>query len=237
MNKAIVLTAFSRFAYLDDVFDSWSKVRGLDTWDFYVSIDYSPVQQQVEEYIETLADEHNMKIHSILQKKNLGVLKHPVVIMDRLFRDYDFVLRTEDDLVVSDGILEYYDHLSEEFAFDERVQTIHGFSVDDRTDNQNTVSLLYQFNPWVWGTWKHKWINLSSNWDYDYSTYEDRPGNKSGFDWNFNLRVYPKNNWFGVFPDVSRVKNIGAWGVHGTPENLPISKSFIPNNRPFREDE
>jgi hypothetical protein len=232
MRKAIVLTAYNRPDYLADVLDSWEAARGIDSWDFYISIDETDTEEFRE--VALLANFFQQKKHAntfiIRHKPKLGVLKHPYVVMDSLFSEgYDFVLRAEDDLVVSDGILEYFDYVARSYKDAVDVKTVHGFS-ETATGLEQVIIARHGFNPWVFGTWKRAWPELKENWDLDYSTYNGTPGNQSGFDWNFNTRVYPRNNWLGIHPSVSRVQNIGAHGVHGTPENLPKSPTFIPNN-------
>lgn len=225
MRKAIVLTAYNRPHYLRRVLDSWESVRGQDDWDFYISIDKSPEVQTIIDLARRFQKRTRATVYISALSENLGVLKHPYIVMDRLFQMYDFVLRTEDDLEVSDDILEYFNWTSGAFQGMADVKSIHAFSPDDAA-RPSVVRVKNEFNPWVFGTWKDDWADLKANWDLDYSTYNGTPGVESGFDWHFTSRVYPANSWYGVFPEKSRVLNIGAYGVHGTPENLPTSPTY-----------
>lgn len=232
MRKAILLTAYDRPEYLADVLDAWTKVRGIEDWDFIISLDDAgsdnpqiAATRQVSTYFNRI-----VAVRILSQDPKLGVLKHPRVVIGQLFDEgYDFVLRTEDDLVPSDGILEYFDWASRTFQDTPDVKTVHAYSAAER-GRETVARVARNFNPWVFGTWRASWSDLSANWDEDYSTFNDSPGRESGFDWNFDTRVYPKNGWFGVYPEVSRVKNIGAYGVHGTPDNLPKSPTFKAKN-------
>jgi glycosyltransferase involved in cell wall biosynthesis len=229
MRKAIVLTAYNRPEYLEQVLESWLKVRELNEWEFYISLDDSPVPETLNAMlaeIEWFAQEAPVSVYRFRNSPPLGVLKHPYVIMDYLFSEgFDFVLRAEDDLVVSDGILEYFSGMASMFEPQKDVLTVHGYSSKD-SDNEYASRLRVGFNPWIFGTWRDRWPILKSNWDLDYSTNDGVHMSRAGFDHNFNLRVYPDNGYFGVFPEVSRVLNIGAYGVHGTPDLLPESPSF-----------
>lgn len=231
MRKAILLTAHNRPSYLADVLDSWTTVRGLVNWDFIISIDEDDSEDGKD--VIQLADYFQRKrpteVKIVRHSPKLGVLKHPYVMFDSLFAEYDFILRTEDDLVVSDGILEYFEYASETFEHVPDVKTVHGYNGSPEGEEQ-VIFAAQGFNPWTFGTWKRAWPELKAEWDLDYSTYNGVPGNQSGFDWNFNTRVYPKQEWFGIYPEVSRIKNIGLHGVHGTPENLPESPTFTPHN-------
>lgn len=233
-SKAVVLTAYNRPEYLRQVLESWANVHGIQRWDFIISIDWSEDTHLIEDVVADFYDKiPNLII--ITHPKNLGVLKHPLEIMDYLFEEfgYEFIVRAEDDLVVSDGVLEYFEIAKHSFNSVMSIATVHAHSEDEEGE-LNKVYKEIRFNPWLFGTWKHKWDILRNNWDQDYSTYDTVPGNRSGFDWNFNLRVYPRYVLYGLYPEVSRVKNIGAYGVHGTPELLPPSPTFTMNNEPLR---
>lgn len=239
MKKAIVLTAYNRPDYLAEVLDSWLQARGLYEWDFYISLD-DPEDNELKADVLNVIDyfKNQYKAESfggsftlVRHSPKLGVLKHPYVIMGTLFQEgYEFVLRAEDDLVVSDGILEYFDWGARTFKDIPDVATIHGFSLADSSD-EKLVEPKEAFNSWVFGTWNTQWEFLKANWDIDYSTNDGVSGRRSGFDWNFDLRVYPKHGLRGIYPEVSRVLNIGAYGVHGSPEDLPATPSFRSRNQ------
>ena len=230
MKKAIVLTAFNRPDYLAEVLDSWLAVRGLEDWDFYISIDEYDPQSEVSSLATYFQRRALTEVYIIGQSPKLGVLKHPYVVMDALFADkYDFVVRTEDDLVVSDGILDYFDYAIGAFQDAHDVKTVHAYTSRE-TGSEHGLYATQNFNPWIFGTWAKDWPDLRDNWDLDYSTYNGVPGHQAGFDWNYNTRVYPSNEWYGIYPEVSRVKNIGEWGVHGTPADLPASPTFVESN-------
>ena len=232
MRKAILLTAFNRPDYLATVLDAWADVRGLEDWDFIISLDDAGSDNPAVTGTHSVASYFKRKVdvRILSQFPKLGVLKHPRVVIGQLFDEgYEFVLRTEDDLVPSDGILEYFDWVARTFSGVSDVKTVHAYSAAEQ-GRESVVRATPGFNPWVFGTWAKTWQDLADNWDEDYSTHNGVPGQQAGFDWNFDTRVYPKNNWFGIYPEVSRVKNIGEYGVHGTPENLPPSPTFKSKN-------
>lgn len=228
MKKAIVLTAFNRPSYLKQVLESWSNVRGAQGWDFIARIEPSELEREVRKEFEDL-DLFGPEFASfqiITNDMVLGVLEHPYVAFQDLFDDgYDFVVRAEDDLLVSDDILEFFSWVAETYEEDGEILTAVGFTEEVGADDR--VRRARSFDPWVWGTWRDRWESeIGPTWDHDYSTYNDFPGNQSGWDWNLNTRIIPRLGYQSIYPLASRVQNIGEYGIHGTPENIRRTSSF-----------
>lgn len=235
MKRAVVFTAFDRLYYLEKVLKSWTKVREKEGWDFYFSVDDGPSAGRAVEIIRTNTSEWPSwcNIHIVSQPKNLGVLEHPYILFEEAFKKYDFVLRAEDDLEVSDDILEYFMWASEEFKADESVATVIGYSEHDFPEGTNVAACIPEFGPWIFGTWKNRWSEyIGPTWDRDYSTFNDVEGNQSGWDWNLNTRVLPALGKVNVVPHYSRVNNIGVTGTHAKVEEYVTSSTFRPSYAP-----
>jgi hypothetical protein len=227
MRRALVLTAYNRPEYLRKVLQSWLKVRGLHEWHIVARIEPGELEGEVYDLLWRFYEEsQHPTMEIIVNPQPYGVLHHPWVAFEELFAaGYDFVVRAEDDLVVSDDILEYFTWASEYFASADSVATVHAFAGGH--GDASAVVVHPSFNPWIWGTWRGVWDGLiGPTWDHDYSTFNDFPGNQSGWDWNLNTRVFPAEGMSGAYPLSSRVNNIGVHGVHGTPENHATSPSF-----------
>lgn len=229
MNRALFLTAFNRPHYLSQALESWRKVRGLDEWAIYAQIEPSAYEaDQVQAIHRAFSGHPSVKV--VVNPTVYGVLHNPWVGFEHLFGSgYDFVVRTEDDLVVSADILEYFDWASDRFQNNPRVATATAFSLHDGEPDEAILSK--DFSPLVWGTWEDRWDGLiGPTWDHDYSTYNDQPGNQSGWDWNLDTRVFPEHNLLTLTPLASRVHNIGVLGTHSTPGNYYTSRSFSPDH-------
>lgn len=228
MRKAVFITAYNRLPYLQQVLHSWQSVRGLEDWHFVAMIEPSPVQEQVKEEFELFAAQNGLTDYEILiNPERFGVLHHPWVGFERLFNDegYDFVVRAEDDLVVSSDILEMFDWSAHRYESVEQVAAVNGFSITDGREGQ--VSLSPKFSPLNWGTWRGRWNDLlRDTWDHDYSTFNGVKGNQAGWDWNINTRVLPEAGMLCVVPDQSRVQNIGMHGTHAVPEDFIQAGNF-----------
>jgi hypothetical protein len=224
------LTAFNRPQYLKEALSSWQKVRDLEDWDIYVQIEPNDFAEEQANMVRVAFQDHP-SVEVLINPQVYGVLHNPWVGFERLFmaKNYDFVVRTEDDLVVSADILEYFGWAAEEFQNNSQVATVNGFTYRDGPSDE--VALVPLFSPLVWGTWQDRWEGfLGPTWDHDYSTFNGEPGNQSGWDWNINTRLFPQHQLLACFPLASRVHNIGIHGVHSLPENYSTSESFIPDH-------
>ncbi len=227
-SKAIAFTAYNRPGYLAAVLESWRNVRGLEDWYIYASVDPSPQTEAVVNlFAQFFRDEGLSLITTVVNDRKLGVLHHPWRSFEHLFNHgMDFVLRVEDDLKVSDDILEYFSWASEEFKGNEDIAAVIGYNPIFEGD-EGAVLIRDKFDPWNWGTWKDRWDTyIRDTWDHDYSTYNGQPGNQAGWDWNLDTRVLPAKGKSCVFPAQSRVQNIGQSGTHAQPSDFPQSLSF-----------
>lgn len=223
---ALFFTAYDRPQYLHDTLRSWEKVRGIQDWHVQMRIEPSHRQGDIYDLFHVFAETMMLRSYEIVVNPEVyGVLHHPYVGFRDLFLKHDFVVRTEDDLIVSDDVLEYFTWAEEHYRQASGVATVHGFSRG--RGQHDEVITNPEFNPWVWGTWKPVWDTvLEHTWDHAYTTYNVSPGFQSGWDWNINTRIFPKYGYRGAYPVTSRVDNIGYYGVHGTPDIIEKAPAF-----------
>lgn len=226
MKKALFITSYDRPDYLRETLASWESVRGLERWRVIARIEPSECSEELRGMFQSFFEKLNHPDFEIMVNPQCyGVLHHPWVGFEQLFRFHDFVVRAEDDLVVSDDILEFFEWASEAYRDDKQVATVHVFTHEEGVPEGTTLAT--GFSPWVWGTWRDRWRELlGPTWDHDYSTFNGFPGNQSGWDWNINTRLFPAQDLRSVAPCVSRSNNIGVTGVHGTADNFVTLPNF-----------
>lgn len=220
MKTELVFTAYNRPFYLNQVVDSWNAVRDLSLWDTHFYLEPS----EVEEAMTSIALNLNTTIDVSVNPERLGVLTNPWSALNSAFqRGADFVVLAEDDVVVSQDILEYFSWAAIEYQTGHNVLAVTAFSQLGE-GKANQVILSDNFNPLIWGTWRNRWDEfLKDTWDKDYSTGKP-DGSEAGWDWNIN-RIIANNNLKVVKPLHSRSDHIGELlGTHMTPDFYPESR-------------
>ncbi len=218
MKRRLVFTAYNRPVYFEPVMAAWTQVRGFGDWQPEVFLEPSPAA----EAMTGIAAEAGAAVTRNPLKR--GVLSNPWNALYTAFNaGADFVVLAEDDVLVSDDILEYFTWASTTFA-DQHILTVCACSFAPACapgHEQNTVRHK-QFTPLIWGTWADRWTDqLRDTWDHHYSTGTSEAP-QSGWDWNINLRIM--RDWDVISPIASRSTHIGRHGgAHTTAQTFPGS--------------
>lgn len=220
--------------YLEQTLASWSQVRSTEGWTFGFAVEPGKHHRHVLSMIYAWLSAHQPDGFVLQNQHRLGVLRNPHMILDYAFGDYEYVVLTEEDVVVSNDILEFFAHTGEKFASD--VDKTLGICATEWSGAppdlpHDTCYPVQNFSPLAWATWRDRWENiLRDTWDLDY-TSGPNPPNQSGWDWNIG-RILNARDMYFMFPAVSRSLHIGKHGVHITPEYFEASKafSFLPHH-------
>lgn len=238
MKKAFVLTIYNRPDYLAPVLESFRNVRGWSDWYVVFSIEPSAVQDKILEMVEEaaawLGDITDVAIQ--VNPERYGVLHHPWVVFDMLFEDgWEYVLRSEDDIILGADVLEYHSWAAEQFKDDPAVGIVTAFAGDYR-DHSAVHRRIGLGSPLAIGTWRNIWYDvLRETWDHDYST-GDTP-DTHGWDHNIHLRIFPSLGLHAILPNHTKVEHIGVYGEHSNPSIFWVQPPFDPNIPPqhYRE--
>jgi hypothetical protein len=212
MSIKLVFTAHRRPEYLKKSLESWSQVRGIKDLKIDVFLDLGDKQAEMLEVMEN----SSLCIEAHVNTERLGVLNNPWHALDHSFDNgSDFTIIAEEDILVSDDILDYFNAATSMYSADEVLGVCaHTYaSFGDPCE----LKLESRFEVLVWGTWKQSWEqHIRNTWDHDYSTGLSN-GSEAGWDWNLS-RVSKVTKPF-VHPGVSRSQHIGEQeGAHTTPQ-------------------
>lgn len=219
MKKELVFTAFNRPEYLRQTIDSWNNVRTLSQWNATFFIEPSEKEDEIAEIAMGL----NTTVTTYYNPDRLGVLINPWNALNNAFLNgADFVVLAEDDIIVSQDILEYFEFTSLEYETSYDVLAINAFS-DMGGGKPGDMIETRAFSPLIWGTWHNRWEqHLRDSWDKDYSTGLP-DGSQAGWDWNIN-RILQNEQMRIIKPLQSRSSHIGLFGTHMTPDLMPASQ-------------
>jgi len=213
MRRDLVFTAYNRPEYLQQTISSWNNVRNLKQWNATFYIEPSNQQAVVAEIAMALDTTVTTKINP----EKLGVLINPWNALNEAFESgADFVVLAEDDVLVSQDILEMFEWASVEYETSKHVMIINAFS-NSAEGKANQITQDPKFSPLIWGVWRKYWeSHLRDTWDKDYSTGNE-DGSEAGWDWNIN-RILADNELNVIRPMHSRSSHIGLYGTHMTPD-------------------
>lgn len=205
MNRVVVLTAWRRPGYLSDVLESWSKVRGVDGYKVIVRVE--PGSREVLEVLDRWREHLNLDVR--VNGRKLGVRMNPFQVIDDAFEDdAAFVVYGEDDVLVADDILEFY-----EWAAGRDPGGALGVIATQRwipysPGQENHAMQLPYFAATGWGTWIDRWYDvLRPGWER---------GDSRGWDWWIVDHLL--GPWDFVLPVYARSQHIGLeGGTHMTP--------------------
>jgi hypothetical protein len=215
------MTAYRRPHYLERALRAWGACRG--PIDMTVYIDPSDRTSDVRGVCEAFDVDH------VVRPERLGVLNAP-------FQASTFVLLAEEDVIVSDDVIEYATALARRHADDSDVLAVLAHTWRESGEPERYFP-SQQFHPLIWGTWRDRWQDIiAPTWDHDYST---GPGGgvEAGWDWNFGRVCRERGMWF-LEPEQSRAQHIGQHeGAHCTADYFPqtLTSSFTPVVPPVDE--
>ena len=239
MKKMVTFTVCQRPGYFVDVLDSWSAVRGIGDWIFNFRVEPTAELAAQLALIERFTTGTGLTTAVTVNPHRFGVLINPWYALSDAF-DYGagFCVLAEEDLLVSDDVLEMFGFAAANFEDDARIAAVCASSLEQIPPTAAGGELLVvadDFSPHIWGTWCDRWYGvLRDSWDTDYST-GNPDGSQAGWDWNIDKRILPREGLRTLRPVHSRSCNIGKLGgVHQIPSQFAatVAPSFTLHRPP-----
>ncbi|MGZ5253575.1 MAG: glycosyltransferase [Flavitalea sp.] len=181
----------------------------------------------VRDYIHHL-DGFRM-ITTYFSETNKGLANSIIEGVTLVFQKYDRVIVLEDDLVTSNNFLSYMNQALDFYEFNNRIFSISGYTSIIKNGDASKVYFTKRASSWGWATWRKRWNFI----DWEVKDYVDfyidaksrKEFNRMGSDLSGMLDKQMSgkiNSWairwcyhqfkqdlYTVFPQVSKVRNIG----------------------------
>lgn len=254
----IVMTAWRRPKYLRRSLTSWAVARNTGYVRRYLlALGRSGLQNDMIRIAHEEFPQLKIKVRLDSPEAQASPAMHRAIgeAVDYILEDQHvrYVICAEEDVVVSDDVLEYFDwargiHLSSILTI--CAHNVGGCGWDrhtiwkggvpdevlrdpDTLADQTAVHILPYFNPWVWGFTRDAWTQvIRPQWDWDQNS---GGMNDSGYDWNMAQRIMPRGGWHAVVPEAARSQNIGRdEGVYSSPAiyEQQVALSFREHREP-----
>ena len=205
-----------REKYLRETLSSWGRVRGVQDWHLVFALEPCRHAFPVAEFAQWVR-RCFASAEVVVADSQLGCLRNTRRAMRLSFdRGAEFAILAEEDIRVSDDVLEYFTWARDTYAAEEQVTAVCAHSLRTEAGGDADVVLREWFNPIVWGTWKDRWDTfIEPGW----GAYE---GNAESWDNNLRVQVALAGRQ-SVFPVRSRSLHTGQTS---TLTRAPLSEYF-----------
>ena len=241
MNYAPVLvTVYNRYSHFKQCIESLSKNTGANQTELFIAIDApfcdedKPAIDLVYEYSKSITGFKQVTI--FMREKNLGSIENSIQAYNEVFKKYERVIRFEDDNIFSVDFLEYVNEALDVYKNRKDIYAVCGYNypITMPPDYKHDIYAWTGFNAWGFGVWKDRWEAINREpliqelkaflndsimmKKLDVIAGHYRPalqrivdtGKYTG-DTIICYHLF-KNEYYCIFPSVSRVRNIGHDG-------------------------
>lgn len=172
----VLITTLNRYEHFVRCIESlrnntWSKYT-----DIYIGLDYPKNQshwngyENICKYLEGEFTEFK-SFNIIKRNENYGSSRNMLEMRENIFKNYDRMIRTDDDAEFSPNFLEYMNKCLEYYENDEDVIAVTGYSYPINWIVDNGSNVFKQnaiFHMWGTGMWRHKYRKLQQDFENAY---------------------------------------------------------------------
>lgn len=225
-----------RESYLRESLRSWGKVRGVQDWHLVFCLEPCRQVFPVAEFTQWV-NRCFASAEVIVNDDRLGCLRNTRRAMRAAFAcGAQFAVLAEEDVKVSDDVLEYFAWARDAYAADSQVAAVCAHAKSTETGGEHQVVRTAWFNPVIWGTWADRWGSfIDPGWGYC-------EGNTESWDHHLRLRIAEAGK-ASLYPVRSRAFHIGQVSTL-TPGTLAewfyqvsVSSSFAAHREPGQYEE
>lgn len=213
----LCVIAWNRPYYLQLVLESLQRAKNIDKYTVLFFFEPGCASNVALAQNFTGCKEKRIVINDV----RLGCHANKKKAMQAGFALSDFVILVEDDIVLAEDALQYFEQMCDEYATDDDVFTVTAYSPRCNRESGETCMPIENFyrtmrrqwyHPWAWGTWRNRWNELQQQkW--------------TGRDTDICNRI--RGNRCEISPVLSRANNIGLAGWHTSGEEAIHAKQQV----------
>jgi len=204
--KIITISLYNRPQYTTVLLGHLNECYGIEDYKIIICVD--PGSSEVYKMANEFRPGQTTVVHN---KVRLGCNTNIFQSLAMGFTLSDYNVHFEDDTIPGKDCLRYFEW-ARQFENDESIFTVSGYvNSDNRTEHYSpktndvkAVSRRLWYTPWGWATWKNRFLEMKSVWDFT---------GKNG-SWDYTVNHLVRRDRVELFPLVSRIQNVGA--VAGT---------------------
>lgn len=191
-----------RPGYLRRVLESWARVRGAQDARLALCCEPLPRAFPLDE-LEALAARAFGSVTVHVNERRKGCLVNTRDALAMAFAEDGFAAMTEEDIEVSDDILEYFAWARDAYCDDAQViaACAHMLHSSPRAPQHGAVRLP-SFNAWAWASWRDRWEGfILPGWGGE-------PRDREAWDAHLSLAIR-RHDRAAIHPACSRSLHIG----------------------------
>ena len=165
----VLIPTLDRYSHFKECIESLLMCTHVDKTDLFIALDY-PLKEvhwkgynKIANYVTEIKGFKSVTI--IKREVNFGVRKNTLDAREKIFKQYDRLILSEDDNVFSPDFLDFINQGLEVYKDRKDILSITGYQypVSLPQNYKQDVYLFSGFSAWCYGIWKDKWDSIDWN--------------------------------------------------------------------------
>ncbi|MEC9022413.1 MAG: glycosyltransferase [Pseudomonadota bacterium] len=129
----------------------------------------APYVQEIRQFIKTIRGFQSIQIKE--SPNNIGLARSIIGGVSEVLQKHQRIIVIEDDIVLSESALKYFNDALDFYQFSENIYSISGYNFPDFPRPKNYMFDTYiipRMQCWGWSTWREKWAHA----DFDMEDFD-----------------------------------------------------------------
>lgn len=193
----LVIFSYNRPEYLEQLFISLSICKNIKNRKIFFFCDGPKNNNDkfnINKIRKLLKKYDFLKFSKIkFNKKNVGLYENIKKGCNYVFKRHISAIILEDDLIVHEKSLIFFDYFLKKFKDNKRIASISAFSYINIINKKFFFYKLRRHSSWGWGTWRHNWFEFNK---FNLINVDLKSINLNLIGYDFPLLVWAKKNFF-----------------------------------------